>query len=277
MNITSSSYKVLKLTHLKAQDYEVAIQTPNQHVVLLPVHEELVLKFRLVEGKELDECQITELNGKLDLGRAYQYALNLLSRKSYTTAQIYEKLEAKEYEIEIIQEVLKRLVDVGLLNDEQYTSSYINHQVILGKKGPNKVKQELLQKGISDRLINQYMPVYEEEIQIEHATKLANQVVRMNTKYGPHFIKQKICQHLMTKGFNRSVIDKAIENIKLVEDSEEENPILVKEIEKLYRKHHRLMGYEKKTKVVQSLMRKGFSYDDISTVYERICEELEDE
>ena len=49
------------------------------------------------------------------------------------------------------------------------------------------------------------------------------------------------------------------------------------EIEKLYRKHHRLMGYEKKTKVVQSLMRKGFSYDDISTVYERICEELEDE
>ena len=91
---------MLKLTHLKAQDYEVAIQTPNQHVVLLPVHEELVLKFRLVEGKELDECQITELNGKLDLGRAYQYALNLLSRKSYTTAQIYEKLEAKEYEIE---------------------------------------------------------------------------------------------------------------------------------------------------------------------------------
>ena len=46
----------------------------------------------------------------------------------------------------------------------------------------------------------------------------------------------------MTKGFNRSVIDKAIENIKLVEDSEEENPILVKEIKKLYRKHHRLMG-----------------------------------
>ena len=43
----------------------------------------------------------------------------------------------------------------------------------MGKKGPNKVKQELLQKGISDRLINQYMPVYEEEIQIEHATKLA--------------------------------------------------------------------------------------------------------
>ena len=46
MNTTNNSYKVLKLTHLKAQDYEVAIQTPNEQVLLLPVHEELVLKFR---------------------------------------------------------------------------------------------------------------------------------------------------------------------------------------------------------------------------------------
>lgn len=275
MNTTNNSYKVLKLTHLKDQDYEVAIQTPNEQVVLLPVHEELVLKFRLVAGKELDESQVTELNGKLDLGRAYQYALNLLSRKSYTTAQVYKKLEAREYETDIVQEVLKRLVDVGLLNDEQYTISYINHQAIMGKKGPNKIKQELLQKGIAERLINQYLNVYEEEEQVEHAIKIANQLVRTNRKYGPHFIKQKVSQHLMTKGFSRSVIEKAVNSIVLVED-EEENPILVKEVEKLYRKHHRLSGYEKKVKVVQSLMRKGFDYNDISTVYERLDEEIED-
>ena len=275
MNTTNNSYKVLKLTHLKAQDYEVAIQTPNEQVLLLPVHEELVLKFRLVAGKDLDESQVTELNGKLDLGRAYQYALNLLSRKSYTTAQVYKKLEAREYETAIVQEVLKRLVDVGLLNDEQYTISYINHQAIMGKKGPNKIKQELLQKGIAERLINQYLNVYEEEEQVEHAIKIANQLVRTNRKYGPHFITQKVSQHLMTKGFSRSVIEKAVNSIVLVED-EEENPILVKEVEKLYRKHHRLSGYEKKVKVVQSLMRKGFDYNDISTVYERLDEEIED-
>ncbi len=276
MNITNNSYRVVKLTHLKNQDYEVAIQTPDQQVVLLPVHEELVLKFRLVDGKELDESQIIELNSKLDLGHAYQYALSLLSRKSYTTAQIYEKLESKEYELTIIQEVLKRLVDVGLLNDEQYTISYINHHVIMGKKGPNKIKQELLQRGISDRIINQYLTTYEDEIQIEHAIKMANQLIRTNRKYGPHFIKQKIQQYLITKGFNRSVIEAVLNNVEFIDDEDEENPILVKEVEKLCRRHFGLSGYEKKTKVVQSLMRKGFNYDDISTVYERINEELED-
>ena len=50
MNITKNSYKVVKLTHLKAQDYEVAILTPDGQVLLFPVHEELVLKFRLVNG-----------------------------------------------------------------------------------------------------------------------------------------------------------------------------------------------------------------------------------
>lgn len=276
MNITNNSYKVIKLTYLKNQDYEVAILTPDQQVVLLPVHEELVLKFRLVDGKELEESQIIELNSKLDLGRAYQYALNLLSRKSYTIAQLYEKLESKEYELTIIQEVLKRLVDVGLLNDEQYTISYINHHAIMGKKGPNKIKQELLQKGISDRIINQYLTAYEDETQIEHATKIANQLIRTNRKYGPHFIKQKIQQHLMTKGFNLSVIEAAINNVEFTDDKDEENPILVKEVEKLYRRHFRLSGYEKKTKIIQSLLRKGFNYDDISSVYERINEELED-
>lgn len=276
MNITKNSYKVVKLTHLKAQDYEVAILAPDGQVLLFPVHEELVLKFRLVNGKELVESQIIELNGKLNLGRAYQYALNLLSRKSYTIAQIYEKLEAKEYEMDIIQDVLKRLVDVGLLNDEQYAATYINHQVIMGKKGPNKIKQELLQRGISERIIQKYLTLYEEEVQLEHAMKLANQLIRTNRKYGPHFIKQKIQQHLMTKGFNRSVIEEVINNIEFVDSEEGENPILIREIEKLCRKHSRFTGYEKKTKVIQSLMRKGFNYDDISSIYERINEELED-
>ncbi|MDE5977534.1 MAG: RecX family transcriptional regulator [Turicibacter sp.] len=274
--MTNKSYKVLTLTHLKGQEYEVSIQTPSHQVILLPVHEELVLKFRLVIGKELDEEQIIELNQKLDLGRAYQYALNLLSKKSYTTVQIYEKLEVKAYEAGIIQEVLKRLVNVGLLNDEQYVQSYIQQQMVMGKKGPHKIKQELHQKGISDRLIAQYLSIYEEEAQLEHATKLANQVLRTNKRYGPYLIKQKVSQHLTAKGFSRSVIDQALSNLSIEKD-ERDNPILIKEIQKLIRRHRALSEYDKKIKVIQSLVRKGFSYDDILPLYERMCIELDEE
>lgn len=267
-------YKVLKLDHLKGLDYEVTILDESGLTQVLTVHEEIVLKYRLVVGKELDEAIYEELQSKLDLGRSYQYALNLLSRKSYTTAEIIQKLELKEYEPLMIREVIERLTNVGLLNDEQYAISYISHHSVMGKKGPTSISQDLLRKGIPSRLIEMHLKLYDDESQLENAMKLANQIVKANTKYGPHFIKQKASQHLMNKGFSRVVIEKAISQIEF-EDEDSDQRILVKEMEKLFRRHQALSGYDKKVKVVNTLMRKGFNYDDISSIYQQLIEQEE--
>ena len=272
MNIMNNKiYKVVKLDHLKAQDYEVTIQNEQGSIETFSVHEEVVLKYRLVAGKEITSDQYNELHTKLDLGRAYQYALNLLSRKSYTTAEVYQKLEQKEYSIEMIREVIERLTAVGLLNDEQYTISYISHHAIMGKKGPVGISQELMRKGISERLINEHLKLYEVESQVDNIEKLINQMVRANHKYGPHYLKQKIYQNLLNKGFNRSLIDQAI-NAALNDQEENDDSILLKEMEKLFRKHRLLSERDKKSKIITTLMRKGFSYDDISRKYRELIE-----
>ena len=272
--MNNKCYKVLKLEHLKGLDYEVTILDESGLTQVLAVHEEIVLKYRLVAGKELDEAIYEELQSKLDLGRAYQYALNLLSRKSYTTAEIYQKLELKEYESLMIKEVLERLTNVGLLNDEQYAISYISHHSIMGKKGPAGISQDLLKKGVSSRLIDKHLKLYDDDTQLENAMKLATQVLKTNTKYGPHFIKQKVSQHLMNKGFSRFVIEKAINQIEF-EDEDSDQRILVKEMEKLFRRHQALSGYDKKVKIVNALMRKGFNYDDISSSYQQLIQQEE--
>ncbi len=273
MNIMNKKfYKVLKLNHLKGLDYEVTIQEESGLTHLLTVHEEIVLKYRLVAGKELDDVIYQELQSKLDLGRSYQYALNLLSRKSYTIAEIYQKLEQKEYEPLMIKEVLERLTNAGLLDDEQYAISYINHHSMIGKKGPSSISQDLLRKGVSLRFIEKHINLYDEELQFENAMKLANQVFKSNNKYGPHFIKQKASQHLLTKGFSRFVTEQVMSQI-VFEDDESDHHILVKEMEKLFRKHKSLSGYDKKVKVFNALMRKGFNYDDISNIYQELIEQ----
>lgn len=275
MSTTNNTYKVIHLNHLKDQNYEVALQLPNSEVILLPVHEELVLKFRLVVGKELDESQIIELNNQLDLGRVYQYALNVLSRKSYSMAQLYEKLVAKSFDEILIQEVLRRLVHNGLINDEQYASSYINHEITMGKKGPQKVKQELLQRGVSLQYIEQHLVRYDEETQLEHAIKLANQMVRANRKYGQRLLKQKITQHLLNKGFSMAIVDRVLTEGLFDEGQMNEDTILKKEMQKVYRRYQKLSDYERKSKVVQALMRKGFSYDECLSTYQEINEQAE--
>ena len=69
--MNNKCYKVLKLEHLKGLDYEVTILDESGLTQVLAVHEEIVLKYRLVAGKELDEAIYEELQSKLDLGRAY--------------------------------------------------------------------------------------------------------------------------------------------------------------------------------------------------------------
>jgi len=272
MNITNNSYKVLKLTHVNGPNYEVALMIPNGQIILLPVHEELVLKFRLVVGKELDEAQIKELNGKLDLGDAYQYALKLLSRRPYTILQVRTKLESREYTKQVIDEVLDRLINAGLLNDGEYVRAYTRQEVAMGKKGPDKIKQELIKRGISEPIIDQFLVIYEEDEQIDHALKIANRLLNANHKYGGHMLKQKIIQQLINKGFNQEIIDKVLEQVELENHKQAENSILVKEARKFYQKHQKLNNYERKTKVISALMRKGFQYEDILTVYNSLCE-----
>ena len=272
MNITNNSYKVLKLTHVNGPNYEVALMIPNGQIILLPVHEELVLKFRLVVGKELDEAQIKELNGKLDLGDAYQYALKLLSRRPYTILQVRTKLESREYTKQVIDEVLDRLINAGLLNDGEYVRAYTRQEVAKGKKGPDKIKQELIKRGISEPIIDQFLVIYEEDEQIDHALKIANRLLNANHKYGGHMLKQKIIQQLINKGFNQQIIDKVLEQVELENHKQAENSILVKEARKFYQKHQKLNNYERKTKVISALMRKGFQYEDILTVYNSLCE-----
>jgi regulatory protein len=152
-------YKVVKLQPLRPQEYEILLQFPDGQLSTLPVHEELVLRFRLVEGKEFAEEEVQELYENLSYGQAYQYGMRLLSRQAYTMEELSRKLQAKEFEQGIIDAVLRKLLDLGLIDDARFATSYIQHHSLLGKKGPNLLKQELKKKGVSEQIINEKMIV----------------------------------------------------------------------------------------------------------------------
>lgn len=266
-------FTITKLVHKKNQQYEVSIKFPNQEIHKEKVHEELVLKFRLVEGKELTEEQMAEFKEKQGYGEVYQAAMRLVSQKPYTMSDLSKKLAAKEYEQDLIDEVLFKLVELGLLNDEQFAISYINHQIILGKKGPSLLKRELIGKGVSESIINRHLSNFNEETELEHALKIAASQVKKNSKYGSRFLKQKLSQYLQLKGFSsavsRQAVDLALEEI----GEEEEESVLMDQARKLYRKYSRYEGYEGKQKLIQALGRKGFSYDEAKRAYEALLEE----
>ncbi|HAX74001.1 MAG TPA: RecX family transcriptional regulator [Firmicutes bacterium] len=275
MNTINYNYCVMTVALQKGQTYEVSLKKPNLEIENLLVHEELILKYRLVVGKEISEMTLQEIKAKLDYGRAYQYALNVISRRTISISEMEKKLELKDYDQVIVDETILKLIEVGLLNDSLYCQQYVSTMMNSGKKGPQLIYKELQNKGIKEMDIKEALSKYSYELQIEKATKIVQALNKSNTKYGFHFLKQKIYQSLMIKGFSTDVIDVAISTLS-DDETDENHDILKKEMEKLLRKHAKLESYQKRMKVTQTLARKGFSFDDISALYNELSA-LEDE
>lgn len=83
-------------------------------------------------------------------------AMDLLARREHSEQELRQKLKTREYDADAIDEVLQALKEDRLQSDERFTESYVNHRFNAGV-GPLKIRYELRQKGVSDRLVDEFL------------------------------------------------------------------------------------------------------------------------
>ncbi|MDH3389882.1 MAG: recombination regulator RecX [Gammaproteobacteria bacterium] len=88
-------------------------------------------------------------------------AMDLLARREHSAQELRQKLSAREFENDAIDEVIQGLRDDGLQSDERFAESYINSRFNAGI-GPLKIRFELRQRGIADGLVDRYLDSYSE-------------------------------------------------------------------------------------------------------------------
>lgn len=84
---------------------------------------------------------------------AFDCAANYLSYQDRTEKQLHDKLKQKEYTEQEIEEAIEKLKSYGYINDERFTDLY--RQAQASRKGDRRIKQELMQKGVSNNVIDQ--------------------------------------------------------------------------------------------------------------------------
>ena len=77
--------------------------------------------------------------------------------------------------------------------------------------------------------------------------------------YSERFLKQRVEQTLMTKGFPFPIISIAMEEIVYEKDDEEKWQTLVVEGERAQRRYRKYTGYDYERRMKQALFGKGFS------------------
>ncbi|MDH5182063.1 MAG: recombination regulator RecX [Gammaproteobacteria bacterium] len=80
-------------------------------------------------------------------------ALDLLARREHSSRELTDKLVAKGYDRSEIAPALQALSREGLLSDERFAEAFVSSRLQRGS-GPQRINQELQQRGINTELID---------------------------------------------------------------------------------------------------------------------------
>lgn len=98
--------------------------------------------------KEITEEELTELLSSVSFRRAYNKALDLLSRRPYSEKELARKLREKDFSDEAAEYAVNRLKELSLLDDERYAEMLAEHLYTNKHYGEKRIMQELLFRGI---------------------------------------------------------------------------------------------------------------------------------
>lgn len=234
------------------------------------VDSDVLIKFQLKKGMEIDDFSFIEIQYQDTIRKAYNLAINYLARRMRSEKEIRDYLTQKEVDEPIVNEVIHKLFAFKYINDEEYALSYVRTQMNTTDKGPDLIRIELKEKGMTEGNIHLALAEYPIEVQVEKAIKLSEKVFKKSSKDSQRILKQKVEQLLLRKGYPFDVIQIALNEAEIEKEPDDEMEAIQYQGEKAHRKYCKYSGYEYEQKMKQALFRKGFSMDTIESYLSEI-------
>ena len=143
------------------------------------------------------------------LEKAKNYALNLLSYRIRSEAELSNRLRKAGYEADIIEEAIAFLKEYKYINDRDFAGRWVNDRLTMKPVGRKRLRWELQQKGIAGELIDQAVNIIDENDEYDMALEL----VRKKYVKDKNYTSTKIASFLQRRGFSTSVIITICNNI----------------------------------------------------------------
>lgn len=161
-------------------------------------------------GQTLSDEEIARLQAKDDVERAYEHALNFLSYRPRSEAEVRRNLREKDVEDGVIEAVIERLTRAGLLDDHEFARYWIENRLEFNPRGPRALRQELRQKGVSDAVAAEALTGFNEEAV---ARKAAESAARRLARLEPAEFRRRLAAYLARRGFSYPVIEPLVEEM----------------------------------------------------------------
>ena len=175
---------------------------------------EFVYKENLKQGEGIDLAKIKKILIADEVKKCKATAIRIIERSQKSENEVYKKLLEKGYEEEACASAIAFLKEYSYIDDSKYVGMYIRDRV--KSQGQNKIKYDLIRKGISVDIIKLgFEENIDEDAEFIAALNLAKKrydilAKRETDKYK---LSQKLYRFLVTKGYAFDLVSKIVKKV----------------------------------------------------------------
>ena len=242
--------KIIKIVKLKNSKYKLYLDNDENIII----YDDVILNNNLLFNKDIDN----ELYNKIKDENIYYDLLNIsikyISKRLRSELEIKKYLEKKTNDIFLIDNIINELKDKRLIDDKRFSEAYINDKLNLSKCGILKIRNDLINLGIDENIINDSLNNIDYKLDNNNLKKMIDKKIKANHKYSCNYLKQKITNDMINLGYDKEDIINILDSYNL--DDEE---IYKQEYNKLYNKLcKKYQGNELEYQIRNRLYIKGF-------------------
>ena len=167
-----------------------------------------LIENRFDVGREIDDDELKDIIDKSNERRAKEKALWLISYRSHSKKELFDKLK-RSFDEESAQKAVDRMEELGLINDEEFAKLYAR-KLVNGKKMSVKAAEfELYRKGIDKITAEQVLG----ELEYDPQTQIIEFITKKYKNIQDEKIKRRAVAALQRKGYSWEEIRQAIESL----------------------------------------------------------------
>jgi regulatory protein len=169
------------------------------------VHAEVAVVAGLRVGQAISAEELQALVRAEELRHVRESALRFLGYRARSRVEIRRRLLQKGYDPDLVEEALVALDRSGLINDAEFSQSWVRARTGSRPMGPSRIAAELRQKGVDREVIDEALQAVDPDAETALALTVGRRKIEQLRGEDPRAARRKLGAALMRRGFSSEV------------------------------------------------------------------------
>lgn len=170
----------------------------------------LAQELGLQVGQHVSAVEVEEVLSAEERGQAQEAALNFLSYRPRSEAEVRRRLRRGGFGEDLVAGVVAKLRQQGLLDDGAFAAFWAENRTTFSPRGARLVKQELRAKGVDAETAQGATAAIDEE---EGAYRAATRKARTLAGTDWPTFRRKLGDFLVRRGFDYEVVEQTVKRL----------------------------------------------------------------